>query len=208
MIAMHYRFVLPADYDMSIIRRRVKEKGHFLDHHQPLLFKAYLCAFRDDPVTRGQENLYAPFYLWQDTQGMSDFIRGAGFRGVVNAFGWPTVRTWPAVLAGVQSSLVAEANHATQEMVTIPPFYPLATIQQEEREWAEAMVLGQGATLALSAFEPTTWSLARFCLWSALPAIAAGAVQAFHLLHLSLPAGRVADFPEMRRRGHCHRSPS
>jgi len=31
MIAMQYSFVLPADYDMSIIERRVRERGHIFD---------------------------------------------------------------------------------------------------------------------------------------------------------------------------------
>ena len=31
MIAMQYRVVLPADYDMSIIDKRIREKGSMLD---------------------------------------------------------------------------------------------------------------------------------------------------------------------------------
>ena len=31
MIAMQYSFVLPADYDMAIIDRRIREKGPLLD---------------------------------------------------------------------------------------------------------------------------------------------------------------------------------
>jgi hypothetical protein len=31
MLAMQYRFVLPADYDMAIIRQRIHERGHLLD---------------------------------------------------------------------------------------------------------------------------------------------------------------------------------
>lgn len=39
MIAMQYSFSLPADYDMSIIDRRIAEKGHLLDNFPNLKFK-------------------------------------------------------------------------------------------------------------------------------------------------------------------------
>jgi hypothetical protein len=35
MIAMQYSFVLPADYDMSIVERHVQEKGHVLHVSHP-----------------------------------------------------------------------------------------------------------------------------------------------------------------------------
>lgn len=31
MLAMQYRFTLPADYDMAIVRRRIADFGHRLD---------------------------------------------------------------------------------------------------------------------------------------------------------------------------------
>lgn len=44
MIAMQYSFTLPADYDMSIIDRRIRDKGPLLDGFPNLGFKAYLSA--------------------------------------------------------------------------------------------------------------------------------------------------------------------
>ena len=65
MIAMQYRFTLPADYDMSIIERRIRDKGPLLDRFPGLGFKAYLYAVADDTATGGRENLYAPFWRLQ-----------------------------------------------------------------------------------------------------------------------------------------------
>ncbi|MGO6908064.1 DUF4865 family protein, partial [Rhizobium ruizarguesonis] len=44
MITMQYSFTLPADYDMSIIDRRIRDKGPLLDGFPNLGFKAYLSA--------------------------------------------------------------------------------------------------------------------------------------------------------------------
>ena len=52
MIAMQYRFALPTDYDMGIVRRRIVEKGPLLDDFPNLKFKAYLWA------ERGADSMY------------------------------------------------------------------------------------------------------------------------------------------------------
>lgn len=39
---MQYKVILPKDYDMEIIRNRVKDNGHKTDGFQDLNFKAYL----------------------------------------------------------------------------------------------------------------------------------------------------------------------
>lgn len=136
MIAMQYSFTLPADYDMSIVDRRVKEKGHALDKHRPLAFKAYLIARKDDPVTRSQENVYAPFYLWHDCEGLRDFIGCAGFAGLVKSFGWPSVRAWPALICAEQGDALSHARFASREIVSISAFSDLEALQRTECESA------------------------------------------------------------------------
>lgn len=199
MILMQYEFTLPADYDMTIIRNRVRDKGHFLDHHQPLLFKAYLVTDRGDPVTLSQCNLYAPFYLWRDPEGLADFLLGPGFRGVSEAFGRPTVRTWPVVLAVVSKALDT-AVYAVREIRSVPGSVDLSRLQEGERLWAHGRC-DQGDLLALSGLEPSGWSLVRFRLAATVPALEAGRtpgeVQVYDLLHLSNPSGTVINFPEI-----------
>ena len=48
MIAMQYSFTLPADYDMSVIDRRIADTGPLLDGFPGLKFKAYLVARRGE----------------------------------------------------------------------------------------------------------------------------------------------------------------
>ena len=42
MYSMQYRVQLPTDYDMEIIRDRVRRTGHLMDGYPGLEFKAYL----------------------------------------------------------------------------------------------------------------------------------------------------------------------
>ena len=42
MLAMQYKIQLPDDFDMNLIRQRVRENGTKTDGFQDLIFKAYL----------------------------------------------------------------------------------------------------------------------------------------------------------------------
>lgn len=191
MIAMQYSFALPADYDMSVIDRRVAEKGHLLDDHEPLLLKSYNVARRGDGPTGSRENLYAPFYVWKDTQGMNDFLCGPGFKGLVQAFGWPAVRTWPVMLANHRAQIV-RARFATRQVVQMSPFTALDELRATEEKAARA-AMEEGALCAVSAFEPTGWTLVRFRAWReerpCVTCSTAGTIQAYEVQHVSNPAG-------------------
>lgn len=62
MQAMQYTIKLPADYDMDIIRQRVRNTGHLMDGFDDLFFKVYLISERSE----GQLfNSYCPLYIWK-----------------------------------------------------------------------------------------------------------------------------------------------
>jgi hypothetical protein len=183
MLAMQYSFPLPADYDMAIIRRRIAEKGSMTDRFPNLMFKAYLAAERAG--SRGLENLYAPFYVWQSAAGLNDFVCGNGFAGVSQAFGWPSVKMWSVWQAEVARG-VAEARFATRETIAIPPHADLAALRQRESEAAAADVARGGALASVVGFEPTSWTHVRFRLWRA-PRAAADGVLAYEVGHMSTP---------------------
>lgn len=130
MIAMQYSFTLPADYDMSIIEKRIADNGHLMDGFAGLIFKTYLYARSDCPLTGSAENLYAPFYLWRDVQSMNRFISGAGFQAVARAFGWPQIRVYPVLGARV-SAEVAAAVFAKREITDIAPFSDLTLLTEQ-----------------------------------------------------------------------------
>jgi len=187
MIAMQYSFTLPADYDMGIVERRIVEKGPLLDDFPKLKFKAYLWAARRDGAPVSRENLYAPFYVWDEPDGLSDFLCGPGFLAVTQAFGWPQVKTW-VVWQAALSSGIAEAAFATREILTIDPHADLAGLRRDATAAAEADV-ANGALAAVAGFEPTTWTRVRFQLWREAPQ-AGEAGQIYRVGHLSRPGVR------------------
>jgi hypothetical protein len=163
-LAMQYSFALPADYDMAIVERRIAEKGPALDGLPGLRAKAYLSARRD----RGsRENLYAPFYVWDEASATSGFLTGHGFAGVAGAFGWPQVRVWIVWRARLARD-VEQARFASREIASIAPYAPLDALEAQENAAADEAI-EHGALAAVAGFEPTTWTCVRFRLWRARP---------------------------------------
>ncbi|PDT00812.1 DUF4865 domain-containing protein [Rhizobium chutanense] len=182
MIAMQYSFTLPADYDMSIIDRRIRDKGPLLDGFPNLGFKAYLSARKGEFGSR--DNLYAPFYLWRKPEGASDFLCGPGFETLASAFGWPQVRTWIVWQAEISGD-IASARFATRDILQTEAYAPLADIRRAESAQTEAEIATGDALASVCGFEPTTWTRVRFRLWRELPEIDAE-TQSYRVGHLSL----------------------
>ena len=169
MIAMQYSFTLPADYDMAIIDRRIAERGGSTDNFPKLLFKSYLMARRGEDSA---ENLYAPFYVWREPDGLSNFLCGQGFEALTSSFGWPEVATW-VVWRAATAPEIAAAQYATRELFATEPYAPLADLRRRESDDAAADV-AKGALASVAAFEPTTWTRARFRLWREKPTAEGG----------------------------------
>ena len=179
-LAMQYSFALPADYDMAIVERRIAEKGPALDGLPGLGAKAYLFARRD----RGApENLYAPFYVWDEVSALSGFLAGPGFAAVSGAFGWPQVRVWIVWRARLARD-VEQAKFATREIAPIEPHAALNGLKAQEDEAADAAI-ECGALAAVAGFEPTSWTCVRFRLWRARPERRDG-VALYDVGHVSL----------------------
>ena len=174
MIAMQYSFTLPADYDMGIIEKRIADNGHLLDGFSGLIFKTYLYARRDCPQTGSAENLYAPFYLWQDVHSMNRFITGPGFQGVAKAFGWPQIRIYPVLTANVSSD-VAQVVYAKREITDITPFSELASLNEQTLS---------DTLIDVIAWDTTNWQKIRF---TAGRNPLGGNGQHYRIGHISLP---------------------
>jgi hypothetical protein len=190
MIAMQYSFVLPADYDMAIIERRICDKGPLLDGFPHLRFKAYLSARKQGGDFPSAENLYAPFYLWDKPEGLNDFLSGPGFAGVAQAFGWPEVKIWPVWHAELSAAALTEARYATRNIEMIVPYSDLGNRRASAAVAAEADVKKSGALASVAAYEPSRWTFVRFQLWRSLPEKLSSDAQAYAVGHVSLPRSK------------------
>lgn len=94
MIIMQYRFTLPADYDMDIIQKRIRDNGAKLDGFPGLLLKFYLYSRKDDLSLPAKENSYAPLYVWRSADAMTRFLQSQSFVKLTQDFGWPQIDTW------------------------------------------------------------------------------------------------------------------
>lgn len=154
MIVMQYSFCLPADYDMDIIERRIRDNGARLDDFPGLVFKSYLYARRDDPILPSQENLYAPLYVWQHPHSMQRFLSSPGFAALTQTFGWPTIDIW--LLSHAPSAEWAKAQTIAQRQRTaIAPYSQLSNSLSRDAALNSSLAAGGGD--ALHAWNPTIW---------------------------------------------------
>lgn len=186
MIGMQYNFTLPADYDMSIIDQRIRDKGPMLDGFPGLIFKAYLSAKRQDETHPSTANLYAPFYLWDNTEAMNSFLCGPGFSAVSNAFGWPQVNIWSVWASCIRGNL-SDAKAASRTITPIAPYTDLTALRQSEIAKAREDIDNKGAIASVTAFDPHGWRSIRFQLWASQPASSHQAEQFYSVGHVSLP---------------------
>lgn len=85
MNAMQYKISLSENYDMNIVRERVKNNGFKTDGFPDLLFKAYLIQDTEDSKE------YSPFYVWENSEGMNKFIFDGYFDNILGSFGWQNI---------------------------------------------------------------------------------------------------------------------
>ncbi len=186
MMAMQYSFVLPADYDMEIIDRRIRDKGHLLDGFPHLRFKAYLFADRKDGDIGSYENLYAPFYLWDAPEGADRFLSGPGFEAVSRDFGRPGVATWIGWHAELGKDLT-RARYASRDIRPIRPNCDLQAQRSEAAESARNSLSDPEAVACVTAFDPTSWKSLRFCLWQSPPDRESEETQLYRVGYVALP---------------------
>ena len=118
MYAMQYQVGLPADYNMQIIRDRVKKTGHLMDGFAGLEFKAYLIREKSKGAGR---NVYAPFYVLRNIDGMRSFCWGEpGYSAIVRDFGRQPIQDWTIhrIVRGPIS--YADARSLTLTTVSLP----------------------------------------------------------------------------------------
>lgn len=177
MLAMQYCFTLPADYPMEIIRQRIANSGHLLDNAPQLIIKAYFYALKGE---HSAENRYAPFYLWNSSSGMREFLLSSGFVGLTQSLGWPQVNHWLPWFTQFDRARLHDARFASVTHQRIQPFSDLAQLRDQQYAQPEALA-------SISAFDPANWQWMQMHLWRALPTQVSDDTQCYCVGHISAP---------------------
>ncbi|OKH98139.1 hypothetical protein A6A06_28395 [Streptomyces sp. CB02923] len=187
MHALQYAATLPADYDMEIIRDRVRTRGHLLDAHEGLGIKAY--GIRERGVDGSPVNQYAPFYLWADALAMNRFLLGDGFRGVIRDFGRPEVRHWMGVHHERGPSAGAVPGSFVRRTQALAEGTDPATAVEEAMTGQRRLARTDGVHTTALALDPRHWELVHFTLWEGTAPATEG--DRFRVLHLSAPGAKL-----------------
>lgn len=186
MHAMQYEITLPADYDMGVIRHRVRTKGHLLDRLPGLGLKAFMIRERgkdNSPV-----NQYAPFYLWSDPEALTGFLRGPGFQGLTNDFGRPVVRNWHGIAQLDGPARTEEPTVAERLVRRVPEGADAAAVIDEAADALRSVAREPGVHSAALGLDPHRWELVRFLLRTG-PGTGDLEGERYEVLHLSPGAG-------------------
>lgn len=164
MITMQYNITLPSDYDMNIIRDRVSNNGSKTDGFPGLEMKAYLIAEKGRYCNH--ENQYAPFYLWQNTDGMNQFLLSGPFQNILDSFGFPQVKHWIVLHSFVKKKQCEQ--WALIKKIPIMPYSDFSSMCDNELENFESWKADDGTLAYVTCYSPATWELCRFHLSSNL----------------------------------------
>ncbi|PZS33826.1 MAG: DUF4865 domain-containing protein [Pseudonocardiales bacterium] len=190
-LVLQYPITLPTDYDMQIIRDRVRTRGSTLDNRAGLLCKAY--CIREAGVAGSPVNQYAPFYLWADAGAAADFLwHGTGFDGIVRDFGRPEVRTWVPETRVLGSTPAASVTRAVLRVAPVPIDVDLVDAVGQLATRVKQRASDDGVHLALGGVDPSRWETVEFVTLAELDALdALNALDAegtvFTVLHVSQP---------------------
>lgn len=170
MIGMQYKITLPNDYDMTIIRKRVRENGGKTDGFPDLLFKAYLII--DTPTKKE----YAPLYIWENNNGMNQFIFDSYYDNILASFGWQHIN----IAVPYQIELSNDFSHS-KYVVEIEYDLPQTTkMSPLEFPYSDASCLGR-----VLVYNPDKWKYVVFYFYQNVPEDMLNKGTIYELLHLS-----------------------
>lgn len=177
MNAMQYNVILPDDYDMSLIRKRVKDNGSKTDNFKGLLFKAYLIS---EKVQGAISNSYAPLYVWETSEGMNRFIFEGFYDNIIRDFGWQNIQIG-IPLSTPQTTHLTSATYLLEQTITIDERSSLNTLPREVSELHAH--LQQEAFATLTVYNPDKWCVSLIGFYTEKPTHHEGAL--YKILHIS-----------------------
>ncbi|WHY92371.1 DUF4865 family protein [Neobacillus cucumis] len=178
MIATQYKITLPSDYDMKIIRDRVKNNGHKTDGFDELKFKLYLIT--EKGINQNLQNSYCPLYLWKGSNGLNKFLFNGYYDNILNSFGWQRVNVG-IPLIDTTSSKIKENQYLFQITRNIPPQESLKNLKTKIAE--EIPTIDDVEYIVI--YNPDKWEYDVFYFLSDISQVKEGSGTIYNILHIS-----------------------
>jgi hypothetical protein len=182
MIIAHYAHRLPADYDLSIIRGRAKERGPLWDALPDLHFKGFLLRERGRLGAIASE--YSSLYLWRTDDAFRDFLVTGRTRSVTDSFGRPRIDTRFALDARRGAGGVA--RFATRKDLILSHDADLTAAFAAEIARNREIAEGPGVVAAAVGVDARNWMFMRVLLSENEPSGDEGG-EVYEILHLARP---------------------
>ncbi|MFJ8354446.1 DUF4865 family protein [Bacillus paramycoides] len=181
MIGMQYKVILPKDYDMGIIRQRVKNNGYKTDDFQDLNFKAYLITEAGE--NENLFNCYAPLYIWNNHEGMNRFIFDGYYDNILDSFGWQQINIGVPLVVNLSDDfqksryVVEYAGSISQSKSLIGTQFN--TVHQNAQDTEKNL----GNILV---YNPDKWGYSQFSFYEEKPEInTMNGITIYEILHIS-----------------------
>ncbi len=177
MITMQYRINLPNDYDMQIIKKRVADNGDKTDGFQGLLFKCYLIQERN---ADSFENIYAPLYIWKDSNGMNQFLFGGYYDNIIKSFGWQNINIGVPLLIDLKNDFM-DSKFVTEDKYYIVPRLSLSSFRESvlKPNQSDNEFSGQ-----VCIYNPDKWEYSHFYFYKKRPDGLCNS-NSYQILHIS-----------------------
>ncbi|OWT80186.1 MULTISPECIES: DUF4865 family protein [unclassified Achromobacter] len=182
MLIAHYTHRLPADYDLGIIRRRAAERGTLWDATPRLYFKGFLL--REAGQLGAISHSYSSLYLWQDDQGLRDFLLENRYKTVTDSFGRANIDT--RIVLDARRGTGQQARYVQKEEVDIPLDQDLGAAYALEVARNRAVAAENGVIAATVGVDTAAWRITRVVVREANERAAKDAVT-YEVLHLARP---------------------
>ncbi|MBS4213551.1 MULTISPECIES: DUF4865 family protein [Neobacillus] len=178
MIATQYKITLPSDYNMNIIRDRVRNNGYKTDGFEDLKFKLYLTTERG--IHNNLQNSYSPLYLWKGNNGLNKFLFNGFYDNILNSFGWQQVDVGIPLIDTTTSKII-EIKYLFQITSEIPPQESLNNLKDKI---AESIPIIE-ETEYLVTYSPERWKYDVFYFLKDLSHVKDMSGVVYSILHIS-----------------------
>ncbi len=176
MIGMQYKISLPSDYDMDMIKNRIKENGCKTDGFKDLLFKCYLIQERgiDD-----FENVYSPLYIWRESTGMNKFIFDGYFDNIIKSFGWQNINIGIPLFLDLKKNF----NKAKYVVELVGEITPRISLENFACSINRSIYDEQNVVGSTCIYNPDKWKYSQFIFYEGRPANQGDNL--YQILHIS-----------------------